>query len=371
MKPYVIFREYQLGVIGFITNTTSFITEGASSVNFLNPVGVVQKYVDELHARGIRRIICLSHNGYIDDQYLAENTKGISLIVGGHSHSLLLKNLSAPGVEGLYPTEVKNLAGSTTYVLQAHRFGDYLGHVDLKWNAKDELISLKGDPILLDQSIPKDPVIQARVDNWRKAFEAASRTVLAQSLGDFSKWMCYDQECPMGNLITDAFLDNQLGQSPDLAMTNSGGIRSSFGKGNVTMADVLTVLPFTNYVAVFNATGNDLLEILERCFAGKDRSTGRVVVSSPQFSGLEVVYNPKAPEYSRVKSVLIQKKPLEKTRIYKIVTNDFVAKGGDAIMNETAFTTGSDISQVVMDYLKKVKTIDPKLENRIVSNTNA
>ena len=53
---------------------------GASKIHFTNPVGPVQQYVDELHAQGIYRIICLSHNGYFEDQYLAQNTRGVSLI---------------------------------------------------------------------------------------------------------------------------------------------------------------------------------------------------------------------------------------------------------------------------------------------------
>jgi 2',3'-cyclic-nucleotide 2'-phosphodiesterase (5'-nucleotidase family) len=56
---------------------------------------------------------------------LAQNTQGISLIVGGHSHSLLLKNSSVWGWEGLYPTQVQNLNGKNVTIVQAHRFGDY------------------------------------------------------------------------------------------------------------------------------------------------------------------------------------------------------------------------------------------------------
>jgi 5'-nucleotidase len=72
VKPYVIFEDYQLGVIGFITNGTAGLTPGAANIRFYNPVVPVQRYVDELHSLGIKRIICVSHNGYNDDKYLAE-----------------------------------------------------------------------------------------------------------------------------------------------------------------------------------------------------------------------------------------------------------------------------------------------------------
>lgn len=161
VKPYMILPQYKLGIIGFITNTTASIVTIGEKIkqDILDPVTAVQKNVDELHAQGIHRIICLSHNGYKDDVYLAENVQGVQLIVGGHSHSLLLKNQSIKGVEGPYPTQTKSgLDGKPVYIVQAHRYGDYLGHLDLEWDDKDDLVNIQGDPILLDQSIPKDAV---------------------------------------------------------------------------------------------------------------------------------------------------------------------------------------------------------------------
>lgn len=71
VKPYHIFPEYKLGVIGYITNTTQDISPQARGIRFYNPVGIVQHHVDELKSMGINRIVCVSHNGYEDDKYLA------------------------------------------------------------------------------------------------------------------------------------------------------------------------------------------------------------------------------------------------------------------------------------------------------------
>ena len=119
VKPYHIFEEYQLGVIGYISNTTQDLSGGSKNIKFYNPADVVQKYVKELHSKGIKRIVCVSHNGYFDDIYLAENTYGIDLIVGGHSHSLLLEDPTQDAeAVGKFPTPVLNRAGKTTYVVQ-------------------------------------------------------------------------------------------------------------------------------------------------------------------------------------------------------------------------------------------------------------
>ncbi len=71
VKPYHIFPKYRLAVIGYITNSTRESSIGAKHITFYNPVDVVQHYVDELHAMGVKRIVCVSHNGYEHDKYLA------------------------------------------------------------------------------------------------------------------------------------------------------------------------------------------------------------------------------------------------------------------------------------------------------------
>ena len=369
VKPYAIFPKYNLGIIGFITNTTGFITKSASNVTFQNPVEPVQAAIDELHSKGIKRIICLSHNGYKDDQYLAQNTRGISIIVGGHSHSLLLKDQTVPGVVGPYPTQVTNLDGQDTWVVQAHRFGDYVGHVDLEWNSKNELVSLSGDPILLDESIGKDAVVQHRVDQLRKAFSHLTENVLAYTPGDFDMAACKKGpgfECALGNLVADALLDAEKANGVNIGMTNAGGLRSSFSAGNITAADVMTVLPFNNPAAIFSMTGKEIMVVLERVFAQRDQETGRPVISPPQWSGLKVKFDSRKPLYSRVSSVSVQGQDLVLDKTYKIVTNDFVAGGGDGILRPLEFTEGDEMSDIVIRYLKRLGRVEPFTEDRIV-----
>ncbi|KAJ1926865.1 hypothetical protein EC988_010268, partial [Linderina pennispora] len=104
VKPYTIIDKYQLGVIGYITNTTGSISSSGPTVSFSDPATAVNKYVKILRKKGIKRIIAVSHNGYKEDQEVAARTHGLDLIVGGHSHTYLSLNASEPGAGGLYPT---------------------------------------------------------------------------------------------------------------------------------------------------------------------------------------------------------------------------------------------------------------------------
>lgn len=77
-------------------------------------------------------IICLSHLGYsyshlpnkISDLKLAEATKDIDLIIGGHTHTFLDK-----------PTVVKNLEGKNTLVNQVGCYGINLGKIDFYFDS--------------------------------------------------------------------------------------------------------------------------------------------------------------------------------------------------------------------------------------------
>ena len=50
----------------------------------------IQKEADKLQKQGINKIILLSHLGYTLDKIVANQTQGIDVILGGHSHDLLL-----------------------------------------------------------------------------------------------------------------------------------------------------------------------------------------------------------------------------------------------------------------------------------------
>ena len=85
-------------------------------------MAAVQREVDELTAKGVNKIIVLSHSGYGVDQRVAADTKGVDVIVGGHSNTFL-SNIS-DRAEGPYPTMVGNTA-----IVSAYASGKLLGEL--------------------------------------------------------------------------------------------------------------------------------------------------------------------------------------------------------------------------------------------------
>lgn len=99
--------------------TTGEISSAGPTVSFIDPVEPVQKAIDELTAKGIKRIIAVSHHGYGPDMEVAAKTRGLDLIVGGHSHTYL-GDPKDPMYQGPYPTLIKNLDGEETLIVQVH-----------------------------------------------------------------------------------------------------------------------------------------------------------------------------------------------------------------------------------------------------------
>ncbi|KAG0062407.1 hypothetical protein BGZ89_010684 [Linnemannia elongata] len=383
VKPYHIFEDLGVAIIGYITNTTGDISNAGPSVSFTDPIPAVQKYVDELEAKGIKRILALSHNGYGPDMELAAGTHGVDLIVGGHSHSYL-GDPSNPLSQGPYPTIIKNLKGENTLIVQAFCWGRYIGHLDVAFNPEGKIVSWKGEPILVENSIPANPRLLKEIDGWRHEFEEWGQTVLGEASDSFDQDTCKQRECTMGNLVADAML--QIARTPslegstesrpwtDFAFINSGGIRSGLPAGNVTIEMIMTTSPFGNGLVQTQFTGSEILNILEAVSAGRYKKSQRLVTSNIQTSGLRFVHDSSRPldqphlimaEYQDRNLVWHE---IKKTAVYNVCTLDFILKGGDNIVevkDGRHEVTVELLDKALMDYIESKGKISPYLDGRI------
>ncbi|ORZ14338.1 Metallo-dependent phosphatase-like protein [Lobosporangium transversale] len=389
VKPYHIFEDLGLAVIGYITNTTGDISNAGPTIAFTDPIPAVQRYVDELEAKGIKRILGLSHNGYGPDMELAAKTHGIDLIVGGHSHSYLgdPKNKM---YEGPYPTVIKNLKGENTLIVQAFCWGRYIGHLDVVFNSDGKIVSWKGVPVLVENSIVPNALLLERIDGWRKEFEEWGETVLGVASQEFDQQSCKQRECTMGNMVADAMLqhartatidDSKNGldvkdERPwvDFAFVNSGGIRAGLPAGNITIEMVTATFPFGNRVVQTQMSGEEILDLLEAISSGRNKKSQKLLTSNIQISGLRFTYDSSRPlSESHLIKAEIQGfdrvwRDIKKTKIYWIATLDFILRGGDNLLEpktrERVFNFKL-MDEALMDYIKNEHTITPYLDGRI------
>jgi 5'-nucleotidase len=374
IKKYHIFEEYGIAVIGATTETTPGISSVGELTTFLNPIPEIQKAVWEIrNTTDITRIVALTHLGYEVDKRLAAETEGIALIIGGHSHTPLGANI--PGNLGDYPTIVDNINGDEVFVVTAYRWGEYLGNIDITFDAEGRPVSYVGEPIHLTNTTAQDPEVQALVDAWRGPFEEFANEVLGYTENELDQTTCQQGDCLLGQVMSDAMLEYRLNQTvnsppqPDFAIINAGGIRATIEQGNITRGGVLTSFPFGNAIVEIAMTGEQVWDLLEGAVSRVNQINGQPTTSWFQVSdNIETVYNPANQPGEVLRRVSIAGEPLEQDREYRVVTLDFLAGGGDNLfVRTTDFAILDTQDEVLTQYIAARSPLTNTLVPRVIS----
>ena len=367
MKSTVVEKAGEkYGIIGLTPQDTNELASPGKNISFSDPVAAVQAEVDELTAQGIKRIVVLSHSGYAVDKKVAAETTGVDVIVGGHSNTFLSN--TSDKAAGPYPTMVGDTA-----IVQAYAYGKYLGELAVTFNDAGEVVEAKGEPITIDGTVGEDADILARVAELAAPLDSIRNKVVAAAEApiDGNRDVCRVQECEMGNLIADALLDRVKDQGVSIAIMNSGGVRASIDAGEITMGEVLTVLPFQNTLATFQLSGADVIAALENGVSQVEEVKGRF----PQVAGLSFTWDPSVPaNEGRIKEVMVEvdgkMQPIDPEATYGVVSNNYVRSGGDgySVFAENAINAydfGPNVEDVVSEYLAEHAPYKPGVQKRI------
>ncbi|KIM23775.1 hypothetical protein M408DRAFT_17804 [Serendipita vermifera MAFF 305830] len=371
LKPYTIIDKHKLGIIGVITPSTKGTSSGAGpGTEFTDPIEAVQKAVDELHAQNITRIIALTHIGYDKDIELAQKTRGVDLIVGGHSHTLLGNFTNTMGE---YPTIARNLDNEEVFVVTSYRWGEILGKISIAFDPSGKIVSYEGEPLRLTNTTAQDTQLKNEVAEWRQPFDAMSHEVVGSSAVVLDQSTCQYQECTLGNVITDAMYDyrKSAGGQVDAAFINAGGIRASISEGNVTRGDVLTSFPFMNAIVDLTWTGRQLLDIFEGIASKFSTLSHHETTSFVQVSKqIKFSWNANNTNQTRLITFEINGQQVDVNKNYTIVALDFMATGGDYFWAPRSdFATLDTLDVVLASYIQTHSPVNASIEGRIVNST--
>lgn len=360
MKSTVIERGGEkLGLIGLTPQDTDELASPGPNIIFTDPSDAVQGEVDKLTEQGVNKIIVLSHSGYGVDQRVAQNTTGVDVIVGGHSNTLLG---TMDGAAGAYPTVVNGVQ-----IVQAYAYGKYLGELNVTFDDEGVVTEASGGPLLMDASVTEDEAVKARIGEAAAPLDEIRNEVVAETSEavEGNRDVCRAMECSMGNLVADAMLDRVKDQGVEIAIANSGGLRASIDAGEVTMGEVLTVLPFQNTLSTFQVTGATVVEALENGVSQIEEGGGRF----PQVAGLTFTVDPSAEPGSRISEVMVGGAPIDPEKMYGAVSNNYVRNGGDGyamfVQAENAYDFGPDLADVTAEYLAENAPYTPYTDGRI------
>jgi 2',3'-cyclic-nucleotide 2'-phosphodiesterase (5'-nucleotidase family) len=370
LQPYVIkeVNGVRVALLGVVTEDVPVSThpKNVTGLRFLSPIDTVEEYMMELRKKS-DLVIVLSHIGHPIDRMMAERVQGIDVIVGGHSHTKVER-----------PVKVGN-----TIIVQAWEYGKTLGVLDLTLR-NGKIIEFEGR---LEEIKPEAGKEDRKVSVIIEKYQQRMETVLNQPAGmtdvdlDGERPHVRKRETNFGDLISDIM---RKVSKADVAITNGGGIRLSIKKGEIRVKDVYTALPFDNYIVAMKLNGRQIREALEHGVSAVGEGEGRF----PQVSGLSLKYSPSDQKGSRIKEVLIAGQPIDPDREYIVATNDFLAAGGDgykvfgeavkasrdfSIMGgmmkgeKVAYSeSGRWLRDVVVEYLKEMKKVAPRVEERII-----
>ncbi|GAE44112.1 bifunctional metallophosphatase/5'-nucleotidase [Mesobacillus boroniphilus] len=228
--------------------------------------------VKELKAQGVDMIIAVSHLG-IDESStdtsikVAKGALGIDLIVDGHSHSTLVEGLNGE---------------NDTLIVSAGEYTKNLGVVELTFEG-NKLVDKKAKLVTKEETANIQP--DAAVEKVINDIKESQKAILSEEIGktdvtlDGERDQVRAGETNLGNLITDAMIDVS---GAEIAITNGGGIRASIQKGTITKGDVITVLPFGNYIVTKMLTGSQIKEALENGVSAYPETKG----AFPHISGM-------------------------------------------------------------------------------------
>jgi 5'-nucleotidase len=357
----------RLGIVGLITEEAPNISSPGPDIRFSDLTAALRRAVAALAQKGIDKIIALGHVGYWRDIELAGAVDGVDIIVGGHSHSYL--SSTDPAAAGPYPTLAKSPGGETVLIVQAYQWSRYLGRLDVSFDAAGRLSAWRGAPIAMDNGIAEEAGMAALVARLNEPLHEIRNEVVGASEQALGNETCRNGECALGNLIADIMLWRTQSEGSEIAIANGGGIRAGLPAGPVTRGDVLQVMPFGNTLATFGLSGSDIVKALEIGLARPGSG------AFPQVSGMRYRWDPSRPAGKRVVGVETlgtdgAYAPLENGRTYRLVSNNFLRRGGDGydVLRDNAldaYDFGPVLADAAVAYLGEHSPVSPRVEGRI------
>lgn len=371
-------------VIGVTTPETGTKThpKNVKGVTFTEPIAEVEKVIAEIESKA--KAEGVEYKNYVILAHLGIDTTTPNEWRGSALGEALSKNAALKGKRVILIDGHSHTVASATYGenVTYNQTGSYLhniGKITLKSGellAKTEML-----PAAEVKSVTPDPEVLAMVDKIKAAYEADNaKVVRANNPIEFNgdRENVRVRETNLGNLVTDALYQyGQTGfkQPTDLAVTNGGGLRETLkANKDITKGDVIAVLPFGNTITQIQVTGQDIKDMFVKSLGSihqVDKDGNKVLDENGlpllepsggllHVSGAKVYYNTEKEGADRILAIKIldhktgKYLDLDLTKTYNLLTNDFVAAGGDGytMFGSQPREEGPSMDEAFADYLK-------------------
>ncbi len=278
----------------------------------------VQEELNNLKSQGINKIIVISHAGKEADKRIAQETDGVDIILGGHTHDLY------KGIK-----ENKNLlyskSGSPVVLTQIGKDGEFAGILKTKFDENGHIIQVQnnvGRTGLFTRTLPYKTAVESIIGKPEILGEIKSAPPAPKDR--------LIENNPHGNFIVDAMRD---ALKTDVAILNAGNLRGYFAPGSIDDRRINDVTPFEDKMMVCELTEQQIVNALKvgaKSFLNPGHKPGILLVS-----GLEYTVTTKG-ELKKVSFVdrdgnrsEIDVNNPSTTKTLTVACDDFFACGGD------------------------------------------
>lgn len=226
-----------------------------------------------------------------------------------------------------------------------------------------DLVKIEGQRIEINEDLQPDSSIEAFVKPYREKINKDLDSVLCYAVSTYSK-SDGALNTAIGNFVADAVYEqsnpvfnSRTGNNIDFVLLNHGGIRSIISKGNITTRTAFEVMPFENSVIVVGIKGQNVKDLLTYLTKAK---------RAHPVSKLKIELD----ENYEINEALINNQTIDYNKTYYVATNDYLYNGGDGMTffqpNESSLSIDYKVRNILIDYFKKVDTINPTIDDRFI-----
>ena len=362
-QPLPTFKDRNIvtfdGVRIGITGATFDGTPRASSpedLKFLPTVRTTREQAELLRREGADFVTAVVHADRVQDNQLMA-ARSIELVLTGHDHDLFIN------------FDARNAVVESSYDAQ------YVTLIDVAIDVKVEdgnrtMIWWPQFRVVDTATVTPDPEVAAVVAHYEQVLSRELDAPLGVTTTelDSRNATVRTREAAIGDLIADAVRDFA---HADVGIVNGGGIRGSkiYAPDTIiSRRDILSELPFANRVVTIEISGAALRRAVENGLSLLPAASGRF----PQVSGMTIEADTSRPAGRRVTSIRVGGQRLVDAKIYRVATNDYMARGGDDYtMFRNAPRALPDVdapllTNEVIAYLQRLGTVRPRVEGRVV-----
>ena len=382
LKPYTIKQvgNTKVAFVGTVTPQTAGMVDPSkiTTIEFGDETEAINREAKNARAAGADIVIVLVHDGSesTDCTTIATETTDFGAVVRGASADV-------NAIVSAHTHQKYSCTIGGRSVIQTGSYGTNLGTLDIDLNANGTLASITpGVRALLDPAVTQyiaypqaataKIVAEAKATADKKGkVEVGTITADITRAKNGSGGEDRGAYSTLGNTVADVYLwatsENPSfnGQDAQIAFMNPGGLRADLlygsDNGSVSYREAANVQPFGNTLVTLSLTGAQLKQVLEQQW--QPSGAARPVLALGVSKGFTFEYDPNAAAGSHITSVQLNGKAIDEDASYRVVTNSFLAAGGD---NFTAFAQGTSKAdsgqidlQATVDFFTAKKTIAP------------